>query len=45
MSKLKVINLFGAPGVGKSAACAGLFYLMKKNHFSVEHLAAQPRVL
>lgn len=28
--QLKVINLFGAPGSGKSTAAAGLFFLMKK---------------
>ena len=31
---LKVINLLGAPGMGKSAIASGLFYLMKKNHHS-----------
>jgi len=37
MSKiLKVINLFGAPGMGKSGAAGGLFWLMKGNHYSVE---------
>jgi hypothetical protein len=36
--KLKVINLFGAPGVGKSGTRAGLFWLMKCNHFSVEEV-------
>ena len=45
MPKLKVINLFGAPGVGKSAACAGLFYLMKKNHFSVEQVTEYAKYL
>lgn len=32
---LKVINLLGAPGMGKSAIASGLFYLMKKRHHSV----------
>ena len=34
-SPLKVINLFGAPGIGKSALKGGLFELMKLNHESV----------
>lgn len=35
--KLKnVINIFGAPGVGKSTLASGLFYRMKVNGFSVE---------
>lgn len=29
---MKVINLFGAPGAGKSTTAAGLFFLMKINH-------------
>jgi len=33
---LKVINLFGGPGVGKSTTAAGLFYEMKKLHLNVE---------
>lgn len=32
----KIINLWGAPGSGKSTAAAGLYYLMKKNNLSVE---------
>lgn len=36
MLKLKVINLFGAPGIGKSTLAAGLFNLMKMNGLSVE---------
>ena len=31
-----VINLFGAPGSGKSTTAAGLFFLMKINKMSVE---------
>lgn len=35
--KLKnVINIYGAPGCGKSTLAAGLFYKMKVNGFSVE---------
>jgi hypothetical protein len=33
---MKVINLFGGPGVGKSTAAAGLFYEMKKAQLNVE---------
>ena len=45
MSKLKVINLFGPPGVGKSTAAAGLFYLMKRDHFSVEQVTEYAKYL
>lgn len=33
---MKVINLFGGPGVGKSTTAAGLFYEMKKAQLNVE---------
>lgn len=33
---MKVINLFGGPGSGKSTTAAGLFYHMKLNHMNVE---------
>ncbi|CAB4122436.1 Fer4_NifH domain containing protein [uncultured Caudovirales phage] len=33
---MKIINLFGGPGVGKSTTAAGLFYEMKKRHLNVE---------
>lgn len=33
---MKVINLFGGPGSGKSTTAAGLFYKMKLKHMSVE---------
>lgn len=36
MNTLKVINLFGAPGSGKSTAAAGLFNLMKLRGHNVE---------
>lgn len=36
---LKVINLFGAPGVGKSTTAAGLFNLMKCYGHSVEYVS------
>jgi AAA domain len=33
---MKVINLFGGPGAGKSTTAAGLFYAMKKEQLNVE---------
>lgn len=33
---MKVVNLFGGPGSGKSTTAAGLFYKMKLRHSSVE---------
>lgn len=33
---MKVINLFGGPGVGKSTCAAGLFHLMKLQSMEVE---------
>ena len=33
---MKVLNLFGGPGVGKSTAAAGLLYEMKKKGLNVE---------
>lgn len=33
---MKVISLFGGPGVGKSTTAAGLFYEMKKQQLQVE---------
>ena len=33
---MKVINLFGGPGIGKSTTAAGLFYYMKKLGHNVE---------
>ena len=33
---MKVINLFGGPGLGKSTTAAGLFYEMKKMGLEVE---------
>ena len=33
---LKVINLFGAPGMGKSSIASGLYYELKRSHQSVE---------
>lgn len=45
MRKLKVINLFGAPGVGKSSAAAGLFYYMKRDGFSVEQVTEYAKYL
>ena len=34
--KLKVINLYGGPGTGKSTTAAALFALMKRNGINVE---------
>lgn len=34
--RLKVINLFGGPGCGKSTTAAGLFQLMKSKGYDVE---------
>ena len=44
-SPLKVINLFGAPGVGKSTIAAGLFYFMKTAGHSVEHVTEYAKYL
>ena len=33
---MKVINLFGGPGAGKSTTAAGLFHLMKLEGYNVE---------
>lgn len=33
---MRVINLFGGPGTGKSTTAAGLFFEMKKRHIEVE---------
>jgi nicotinamide riboside kinase len=33
---MKVINLLGGPGTGKSTTCAGLFSIMKLEGYSVE---------
>ena len=44
-SKLKVVNLFGAPGVGKSTIAAGLFYFMKMSGISVEHVTEYAKYL
>ena len=36
VGKIKIINLFGGPGSGKSTAAAGLFYRMKMHGYKVE---------
>tara|TARA_Y100000034_G_scaffold136784_1_gene215747 strand:- start:7526 stop:8047 length:522 start_codon:yes stop_codon:yes gene_type:complete len=33
---MKIINIFGGPGCGKSSTAAGLFYLMKRSNYNVE---------
>ena len=43
--RLKVINLFGAPGKGKSAARSGIFWLMKAFHMSVEEVSEYAKYL
>lgn len=45
LNKLKVINLFGPPGVGKSATRSGLFWLMKCHHMSVEEVSEYAKYL
>ena len=42
---LTLINLYGAPGVGKSSVAAGLFFLMKSHHLSVEHISEYAKYL
>ena len=44
-AKLKVINLFGAPGRGKSSVRSGLFWLMKSCHMSVEEVSEYAKYL
>lgn len=43
--RLRVVNLFGAPGVGKSAARGGLFWLMKAMGASVEDISEYAKYL
>lgn len=43
--KLKVINLFGAPGMGKSSVRSGIFWLMKSFHLSVEEVSEYAKYL
>lgn len=43
--RLKVINLFGAPGMGKSGIRGGLFFLMKACHLSVEEVSEHAKHL
>lgn len=43
--KLKVINLYGAPGMGKSATRSGLFWLMKVKGMSVEEVSEYAKYL
>lgn len=44
-AKLRVVNLFGAPGVGKSATRSGLFWLMKVKRMSVEEVSEYAKFL
>jgi len=43
--KLTVINLYGAPGRGKSTVRAGLFWLMKTSGMSVEEISEYAKYL
>lgn len=44
-ARLKVVNLFGPPGVGKSSVRSGLFWLMKSLHLSVEEVSEYAKYL
>jgi len=44
-TRLKVINLYGPPSVGKSAARSGIFWLMKAFHMSVEEVSEYAKYL
>lgn len=44
-TKLKVVNLFGAPGIGKSGIRSGVFWLMKACHMSVEEVSEYAKYL
>lgn len=44
-NRLKVINLFGTPGQGKSATRSGLFWLMKVYGYSVEEVSEYAKYL
>ena len=41
----KIINLFGGPGIGKSAIAAGIFYNLKKQHISCNNPYEFPKSL
>lgn len=43
--RLKVINLYGAPGMGKSATRSGVFWLMKVKGMSVEEVSEYAKYL
>jgi hypothetical protein len=42
---LRVINLYGAPGVGKSTVRAGVFWLMKNLHQNIEEVSEHAKDL
>jgi hypothetical protein len=44
-ARLRVVNLFGPPGVGKSSVRSGLFWLMKSLHLSVEEVSEYAKYL
>ena len=41
----KIVNLFGGPGIGKSAIAAGLTYELKKNHITCDAPYEFPKML
>lgn len=43
--RLRVINLFGPPGVGKSSLRSGVFWLMKTLHMRVEEVTEYAKYL
>jgi len=40
-----IINFFGGPGIGKSTQSAGLYTIMKKNHYDVELTYEFPKIV
>lgn len=45
MEKLKVVNLFGPPGKGKSTVRSGLFWLMRSYRLSAEEVSEYAKYL
>jgi|TARA_B110000902_G_scaffold247703_1_gene304063 hypothetical protein len=41
----KIINLYGAPGCGKSSTAAGITYKLKKNHINCDQPYEFPKLL
>jgi nicotinamide riboside kinase len=42
---MKVVNLFGGPGCGKSTNAAGLFYEMKRRYISAEYVTEYAKAM